>query len=79
MAVYKVSFVVTGSDHPGAIANMSRPPEVGERVKLGDRVFRVTEVLNLIPPRGEFHYIHVTCSPAEDEKPKRKSNKQSSG
>lgn len=61
MPVYKVSFVVAGSDHPGAIMNMSRPPEVGEQVKLGDKLFKVVEVLNLLPPRGEFHYIHATC------------------
>jgi len=61
MAIYKVSFVIVGSNDPGAILNMSRAPVVGERVKLGGKTYQVVEVLNLIPPRGEFHYIHVTC------------------
>lgn len=65
MRVYKVSFVVAGSDHPGAIVNMSRPPTIGERIKLGDHIFQVDEVLNLLPPRGDFHYIHVTCHALE--------------
>ena len=67
MPVYKVSFVVAGSNHPGAIVNMSRPPAVGERIQLGDHQFQVVEVLNLLPPRGDFHYVHVTCRALEVE------------
>lgn len=70
MAIYKVSFVVAGGDHPGAILNMNRPPEVGEQVRLGDQIFQVVEVLPLIPSRGDFHYIHVTCRPEAGLKPK---------
>ena len=75
MPVYKVSFVIAGGDHPGAIVNMSRPPEVGERVKLGNKIFQVVEVLNLIPPRGEFHYIHATCRSEEKRKSGKKTGK----
>ncbi len=54
---------------PGTIVNLSRPPEVGEKVKLGTHVYQVIEVLNLIPPRGDFHYIHATCRPLQPEEP----------
>jgi len=60
MAVYKVSFVVIGSDYPGAIVNRDHAPYLGERITLGGHQFEVIEVLNLMPPRGEFHYIHAT-------------------
>jgi hypothetical protein len=62
MPIYKVSYVVTGSDHPGAILNRQNRPKVGEKILLGSNMFEIIEVLDLLPPRGEFHYIHVTCS-----------------
>jgi hypothetical protein len=60
MPVYKVSYVVAGSEHPGAIINRDHAPIVGERITLGDDSFEVVEVLDLMPPRGEFFYIHAT-------------------
>lgn len=63
MAVYKVSFVVTGSEHPGAIVNRSQLPTLGEIVTLGSDTFEVTEVMELMPPRGQFFYIHATVKP----------------
>ncbi len=63
-SVYKVSYVVTGEDHPGAILNRDDPPRVGETVKLGDRSFEVVEVKDLMPSRGEFHFLHATLRPA---------------
>lgn len=68
MAVYKISYVVSNSDHPGAIVNMDRSPRLGERVMLGNDRFEVTEVMDLIPPRGEFHYIHATCKLLEPKR-----------
>ncbi|OGO13054.1 MAG: hypothetical protein A2Y93_01865 [Chloroflexi bacterium RBG_13_68_17] len=62
--IYKVSYVVTGNDHPGTIANVDRPPKVGDIVRLGDQSYTVTEVVDLIPARGEFHYLHATLAPA---------------
>lgn len=59
--IYKVSFVVVGRAHPGAILNMDSPPHVGDRVRLGDEEFEVFEVIELIPPRGDFAYLHATC------------------
>ena len=32
MAVYKVSVVVTKSEHPGAILNMDKAPEIGKTI-----------------------------------------------
>lgn len=61
MTIYKVSCVVTGSNHPGAIINRQERPNVGDTIKLGSNTFEVIEVLDLLPPRGEFHYLHVTC------------------
>jgi hypothetical protein len=63
MAVYKVSVVVTKSDHPGAIVNLKVAPEVGKSLSLGNEEFTIVEVLELMPPRGDFHFLHVTCIP----------------
>jgi hypothetical protein len=62
--IFKVSFVVRGEDHPGAILNLDERPEIGDSITLGDRIFEVREVLELIPPRGDFHFLHVTLRPA---------------
>ena len=59
--IYKVSYVVIGGEHPGAIANVETPPQVGDRVKLGNEEFEIVEVLELMPPRGEFSFLHATC------------------
>jgi len=64
MAIYKVSYVIIGNDHPGTILNQDHLPQKGDRVKLGDEFFEILEVLELVPPRGEFRYIHVTCQPS---------------
>lgn len=61
MAVYKVSFVVTGVDHPGAIRNQDHQPIPGERVLIGADWVEVLEALELAPQRGGFYYFHVTC------------------
>jgi len=69
MAVYKVSYVVMGGEHPGAIVNLDHKPIIGELITLGDHAFEVVEVLTLVPPRGDFHYIHATIrrlSPPQD-------------
>jgi hypothetical protein len=60
MPIYKVSYVIADGDHPGAILNQDSLPQKGATVKLGERTFEVVEVLELTPPRGDFHYIHVT-------------------
>jgi hypothetical protein len=61
MAIYKVSYVIINKDNPGTILNQNHAPLEGEIVQLGEEFFEVVEVVELVPPRGEFHYIHVTC------------------
>lgn len=67
MAIYKVSYVIIGRSHPGTIVNLDHRPELGEVVNLGDEEFKVVEVIDLMPPRGEFHFIHATCKQILDE------------
>lgn len=63
MAIYKISYVIIDSDHPGMILNQDSMPQKGDKVLLGNAYYEVVEVLELVPPRGEFRYIHVTCRP----------------
>jgi len=59
--IYKVSYVIPGHAHPGAIVNQTYMPYVGEKVRLGDVWCEIMETKDLLPPHGEFAYIHVTC------------------
>jgi hypothetical protein len=70
MDVYKVSYVVIGSDQPGAIVNRDHSPYIGEQITLGENVFVVIEVLDLMPPRGDFHYIHATVQLVKPDRKK---------
>ncbi|MBL6983092.1 MAG: hypothetical protein ISR58_18105 [Anaerolineales bacterium] len=67
MAVYKVSYVVTGSDHPGGIVNLEKLPKVGESIQVGNADLKVIEIFELIPPRRDFYYMHATCEFVERE------------
>jgi hypothetical protein len=58
--IFKVSYVVQGGNHPGAILNEDKKPEVGQRVTLGSKEFEVVEVVDLMPARGDFSFLHVT-------------------
>lgn len=60
---YKVSFVVMGGEHPGAIITVENRPEVGDEVTFNGSVFVVTEVMELMPPVGNFGFLHATCQP----------------
>jgi len=59
-AIFKVSYVVSGEEHPGAILNTEKRPKKGDQIKLGSRIFTVVEVIDLMPPKGEFRYLHAT-------------------
>ena len=61
MAIYKVSVVVVDSNHPGAIINLDTYPKPGTTIKIGEEEFLVVETLELMPPREDFYYLHVTC------------------
>ncbi|MFN8379476.1 MAG: hypothetical protein U0452_12485 [Anaerolineae bacterium] len=58
--IYKVSYVVLGGQHPGAIRNEPNRPETGKRIRLGRREFEIVEVSSLLPPRDEIQYLHAT-------------------
>ena len=58
---YKVSFVVAGGGHPGAIITVDHKPEIGDEVQFNSSVFTVTEVMELMPTVGNFGFLHVTC------------------
>lgn len=67
MVIYKVSFVVPGRRDVGGIQNMEEEPVPGYRVKLGSEIYEIVEVTELMPPRGDFAYIHATCRPVVDK------------
>lgn len=58
--IYKVSYVVLGGQHPGAIRNETVRPEAGSRIRLGPATFEIVEVSSLLPPRDEIQYLHAT-------------------
>ncbi len=64
--IYKVSYVVLGG-LPGIIRNQSYPPKVGERIEIGEHLCEVVEIVELLPPQGNYAYLHVTCRPVEEE------------
>jgi len=64
--VYKISYVITGGQYPGAIVNREAPPQLGEIVELGEKRFEVIEIADLIPPQGDFAFLHVTLQPIEE-------------
>lgn len=64
--IYQVSYVVMGGGHPGTIMNQEERPEVGDRVKFAGQEFEIVEVVEIIPPRGDFAYLHATCKLVED-------------
>jgi hypothetical protein len=61
MTIYKVSYVIKGSEHPGGIINLAEKPIEGETLQIGELLLEVLEVIELMPPRGDFYYIHTTC------------------
>ncbi|MBN1564364.1 MAG: hypothetical protein JXA10_11030, partial [Anaerolineae bacterium] len=60
MMTYKVSYVVIGGEHPGAIVNEFHRPQVGDRVQIGKSTFEVVEIYEVMPSRGDFAFLHAT-------------------
>lgn len=58
---YKVSYVVQGGTHPGAIMTVDKRPNIGDEVEFDGRIFEILEVMELMPPVGNFGFLHVTC------------------
>ena len=67
MPIYKVSYVVKGGNHPGGIVNLEKMPVEKERIRFGNLELEFVEVVELMPPRGDFYYIHATCKIAENK------------
>lgn len=65
--IYNVSYVVLGGEHPGRMQSQEDRPRVGEKMQLGDLLVEIVEVRELMPPMGDFAYLHATCRPAKAE------------
>ncbi|HEX3053941.1 MAG TPA: hypothetical protein VHP83_25020 [Aggregatilineaceae bacterium] len=65
MITYKVSYVVIGGEHPGAIVNELARPEVGGQVKIGKSTFEIVEIYEVMPMRGDFAFLHATVRPVK--------------
>ncbi len=61
--IYKTSIVVINSDQPGTILNLKEKPEVGKTIIINEQAFEIKEIIELMPPRGGFCFLHVTCTP----------------
>ena len=61
MAIYKISYFIPDSEHPGGIVNLDYRPQKGKIMDIGEKKYQVQEVIELMPPQGDFHYLHVTC------------------
>ena len=66
--IYKVSYVVQGGEFPGGIRNQTQKPEIGETVLIGPKRFEVIEVFEIMPPRGEFQFLHATVKSIKHSK-----------
>jgi len=66
MMTYKVSYVVIGGEHPGAIVNEFQRPKVGDHVQIGKNSFEIVEIYEVMPPRGDFAFLHATVKPVEN-------------
>lgn len=63
--IYKVSYVVLGGEYPGGIKNQYERPAIGDQVQIGRKVFEVTEIHEIMPPRDDFQFLHATIKPIE--------------
>jgi hypothetical protein len=67
MPTYKVSFVVPGRRDVGGIQNLQREPKPGDTINLGREEYEIIDVTELMPPRGDFAYLHATCKPIDKQ------------
>lgn len=64
--IYKISYVIRGGTHPGAILDSDTLPKVDDEVTFGGSRFRIVEVMELMPARGGFGFLHATCVPLDE-------------
>lgn len=67
--IYKVSYVVNDGSLPGGIKNENERPTTGSTVRLGPNEFKIIDVYEIMPPRGDFLYLHATVEPVREEEP----------
>jgi hypothetical protein len=60
--IYKVSYVVQGGEHPGGIRNEENRPQIGDTVKIGQRVFQIMEIHEMMPPRDGFQFLQAVVA-----------------
>lgn len=58
--IYKVSYIVNDGNKPGSIKNEQKRPDIGDIVRIGTEQFKVVDVYEIMPPRGDFLYLHAT-------------------
>jgi hypothetical protein len=63
--IYKISVIVPGRPDVGGILNVETRPEPGETLQIGGETLDILEVVELMPPRGEFGFLHVECKLVE--------------
>ncbi len=63
MTIYKLSIVVPGRRDIGGIQNTDKEPRVGDTVILGPDKYEIIDIVELMPPRGDFVYLHTVCRP----------------
>jgi hypothetical protein len=66
VTTYKVSIVVPGRRDIGGIQNLEQEPKPGDTIVLGTEKYEIVELVELMPPRGNFVYLHATCRPIEE-------------
>lgn len=65
--IYKVSYVVKGGEYPGSIKNEYEEPRVGAHVKVGPIECEILEIQQIMPPRGDFLFLHATVIPLDEK------------
>ena len=66
MPIYKVSYVIPEEPHASLILTQEHPPRADEAVMLHGRAYRITEVIELLPPQGLIRFFHATVTPADN-------------
>jgi hypothetical protein len=63
VTIYKLSIVVPGRRDIGGILNFEQEPRSGDIVLLGREEYKIADLVELMPPRGNFVYLHAICQP----------------
>lgn len=47
--------------------NHIQRPAVGDKVEIGKLVFEIVEIHEVMPPRGDFQFLHATVNPTGEQ------------